>query len=1472
MNAMNSAPRSFALPRAQDAASGPLTTALAAQPGSVLSSAAAPEESAILHAGMEAMGAQIVAGDRPEASVSVVPFADDVGLVDSGASASQRAKPEAPRATSQAPSTSPIRFLESQDQGDPTTRFMASSRSLTASFEEHSIRLQLGEQDPGFVRLAFEGASTESRLVGERPANGGGSYDAAFGSVRYTGLYDGIDMRVGEAGGELQYELFVAPGADVAEIMIRAEGGGVKVAADGSLTIQTPGGTLHQTAPVSWEVLPGGVQRPVESHFRVVGESIYGFEVVGHDPSLPLVIDPTLTPAPTLVSPANGASVTVPFTVSWSAVASNPSGVVAYNWQVSTASTFTTVIWQDSTNSPTTQDIVSGLANGTYFWRVQAVNGAFEQGAWSATRSFTVTGVGADSPGTPVLAPPQAYNTFHPFETGSTWWNAVPGAATYVFETSRGDPNFAVANTFKNDNIDQTTVSFTLGFEGNFFSRVYAVSADGIRGVPSNVISYSYFFNNPVGPPPTLLSPINGETLTLPVTLQWAHVPNPQVFGYDIEIARDASFSNIELVGTQQHFPSVPIRDLTPGTKFWRVFSNQGDDAPATVNSPGSPAVTAPSATGTFTISAAPSRPVSVALEGVDQPQAVTGGTNPFVALQLSAGVPASGTTINLTSSNPSVAPVPATITMPGTHAWTNFQIALGRVTTPTPVTITATLNGVSTSGQFTVLPAALKSLQITAPAISGGSQGVAWVNLTGPAPVGGAVVSLSSSSPAAGVPSSVIVPAGAWSQSVPVMTTAVTDATSATITASLNGASTSAKITVTPPRPPASLTIDPISRIGSDPGTATVRVTIASYSAYDQTFQLTSSNPAVVSVPSSVTVPAGSLQAGFPISTSNVAATTTVTIAASGAGVTKSAQFSVFPNGTAPSLSTVRLDSASVMGGTALSGTVNLNSMAPAGGLVVTLSSSSPAVTVPASVTVRAGAISATFPVTTSSVTADTTVTISGTRGTTQSTTLTVTSGPTGPSLSSVSVDRFSVVGGNAATGTVFLNAAAPPGGAVVTLSAESPAVTVPASVTVPADAVAVTFPVTTSTVTAPTAVSITGSFGGRLGFGRLTVTPPPTGPVLAAVTVSPTSVVGLSSATATVTLSGPAPAGGAEVVVTHASLALAEDLLGIIVTVPAGATSATFPVDTYKVSVPMVASIRGTFGGVTQAAVLTVNPTTAPTLSALSINPASVVGGNSSTGTVTLSAAAPAGGLVVTLSDNSAAVTVPASVTVAAGATSASFTITTTSVTAPTSATISATAGGVTRSATLTVNPVPATVSVSGVSLNPTSVTGGNTSQGTVTLSGPAPSGGLVVTLSDNSAAVTVPASVTVAAGATSANFTVTTSVVTASTSVLVSATGGGVTRSATLAVTPPQADTVAVTQAEYRASKRELRVNATSTSGSAVLRAYVTSTGALIGTLTNDGGGRYSGRFSWPTNPQNITVRSSLGGSAGRAVRLK
>jgi hypothetical protein len=97
---------------------------------------------------------------------------------------------------------------------------------------------------------------------------------------------------------------------------------------------------------------------------------------------------------------------------------------------------------------------------------------------------------------------------------------------------------------------------------------------------------------------------------------------------------------------------------------------------------------------------------------------------------------------------------------------------------------------------------------------------------------------------------------------------------------------------------------------------------------------------------------------------------------------------------------------------------------------------------------------------------------------------------------------------------------------------------------------------------------------------------------------------------------------------------------------------------------------------------------PSSTPTLSKVTVNPTDVVGGTSSTGTVTLTSAAPAGGFQVALtSDNPVAATVPPSVTMAAGSTSASFTITTNPIGNPQSSLIIGTAGGITTYGIITV-----------------------------------------------------------------------------------------------------------------------------------------------------------------------------------------
>jgi hypothetical protein len=100
------------------------------------------------------------------------------------------------------------------------------------------------------------------------------------------------------------------------------------------------------------------------------------------------------------------------------------------------------------------------------------------------------------------------------------------------------------------------------------------------------------------------------------------------------------------------------------------------------------------------------------------------------------------------------------------------------------------------------------------------------------------------------------------------------------------------------------------------------------------------------------------------------------------------------------------------------------------------------------------------------------------------------------------------------------------------------------------------------------------------------------------------------------------------------------------------------------------------------------TVTPPPATTsVTSVSVNPTSVVGGTASQGSVNVSPTS-SSAVNVALSSSNAAATVPGSVTVNGGASNASFTVNTTAVAASTAVTITATLNG-TQTTTLTVTP---------------------------------------------------------------------------------------------------------------------------------------------------------------------------------------
>jgi hypothetical protein len=191
------------------------------------------------------------------------------------------------------------------------------------------------------------------------------------------------------------------------------------------------------------------------------------------------------------------------------------------------------------------------------------------------------------------------------------------------------------------------------------------------------------------------------------------------------------------------------------------------------------------------------------------------------------------------------------------------------------------------------------------------------------------------------------------------------------------------------------------------------------------------------------------------------------------------------------------------------------------------------------------------------------------------------------------------------------------------------------------------------------------------------------------------------------------------------------------------------------------------------------------AAALLSVTVTPSSAIGGTSRTGTVTLTGAAPSGGIAVNLASSIVVAQVPAMITIPANASAANFTVTTSSVSAVTAGSISASYNGVSKSASISVLP-PAAASLASLTLNPTTVAGGATSIGTVALSAPAPSGGIVVSLSSSHPfRASVPATVTIPSGNSSTNFNVTTTKGNRKITATIKATQGSIIKTAKLTV---------------------------------------------------------------------------------------
>ena len=201
----------------------------------------------------------------------------------------------------------PLIFEVNEGQADPSVDFVGRSGNVSLALDGGTAVLALDNGNSGFaIRMVPIGGDSSAEPValdatptvinyfrGSDPALWQRRV-ATYSVVEYREIYPGIDVRYYGSNRTLEYDFIVHPGADPSDIELAYAGATVvRLAPDGSLELGLNGGrTIAFSAPLSYQEIDG-FRHLVSSRYLLDGDHVR-FEAGSYDPTLPLIIDPTL--------------------------------------------------------------------------------------------------------------------------------------------------------------------------------------------------------------------------------------------------------------------------------------------------------------------------------------------------------------------------------------------------------------------------------------------------------------------------------------------------------------------------------------------------------------------------------------------------------------------------------------------------------------------------------------------------------------------------------------------------------------------------------------------------------------------------------------------------------------------------------------------------------------------------------------------------------------------------------------------------------------------------------------------------------------------------------------------------------------------------------------------------------------------------------------------------------------------------
>ncbi len=259
---------------------------------------------------------------------------------------------------------------------------------------------------------------------------------------------------------------------------------------------------------------------------------------------------------PLLTSPGDRDTLTDPTpTFSWQSV----KGAIGYEIQVDDNADFSSPVI-DTFISGTSFTPSMSLTDGVYYWRVRGKNEKGAWGTWTEMRMFAI-----NTTGTPVLVSPSNGDTLTD-NTPTFDWNNVSDAVEYQIQVDNN-------SDFSSPVIDTCLTASTYTPSGSledgvYYWRVRARNSVGFWGKWSGAWNFTIITQGP--PPPSLVSPSNGDTLTDNTpSFDWTDVSG--AVEYEIQVDNNSDFSSPEIdeiVSTSGYVSSISLSD---GVYYWKV-------------------------------------------------------------------------------------------------------------------------------------------------------------------------------------------------------------------------------------------------------------------------------------------------------------------------------------------------------------------------------------------------------------------------------------------------------------------------------------------------------------------------------------------------------------------------------------------------------------------------------------------------------------------------------------------------------------------------------------------------------------------------------------------------------------------------------------------------------------------------------------------------------------------------------------